>query len=207
MAQHDALYPLILAETPGCPLPMVRTAINRAAADFCTNSLAWQADLSVIPVTAGVAQYSLLLPDDADLVVIREGAARLSGRKLKSLDYSLIVPGVTGLPTHIAQASYGAVVLYPEPTDSAVLTIRATLKPTITALSLPEDLVSRYHEAISEGAKAILKRMPNQPWSDPQGAATAYALHTKRTAEARISVEMGRMGGSMQMKPRAYGRP
>lgn len=208
MATHDALYPLVLAETPGCPLPMVRTAINRAAADFCTGSLAWQLPLSPIPVTPNVAQYSLLLPDGAALVVIREGAAKLNGRALKHVaDANQINPDVTGLPSHLAQDGYGAVALYPKPVEAGVLTIRAVLKPTLTAYSLPDMLVDRYHEAVAEGAKAILKRMPNQPWSDPQGAATAYALHIKRTADARISSEMGHLAGSMQMKPRAYGRP
>lgn len=208
MPKHDALYPLILAEVPGCPLMTVKTALNRAAADFCTGSLAWQEDLDPIFVAAGIAEYDLDVPAGSQLVVIREGEVKLNGRKLLPIKApAAIDPAVTGLPSHYAQRDYGALLLYPKPTEAAgSLTVRAVLKPTLTATTLPDILIDRYYEAVTEGAKAFLKRMPNQPWTDPPGAATAYALHSRRTAEARVSAEMGLVAGSMQMKPRAYGR-
>ena len=208
MTTHDVFYPLILAEAPGCPLMTVKTMINRAAAEFCDKSLAWQSDLDPIPLVSNVSEYALTLPADSQLVVIREGEIKLNGKRLTAIHTpEAIDPAVTGTPSHYAQRTFTEVLLYPKPVDVSglLLTVRAVLKPTLTAATLPDVIANRYYEAITEGAKAFLKRMPNQPWSDPAGAATAYQLFGIKTAEARISAEMGNVAGSMTMKPRLYG--
>lgn len=206
---HEAFYPMLLAELPGCPLPLVRSALNRSAAEFCAASLAWQEDLDPIQVATGIAEYELDLPADSQLVVIRKGELKINGRPLLPIsNASAVNPSVTGSPTHYFQRGYGAVGLYPNPSDATglLMTVRAVLKPTATASSLPAILADRYYEGVSEGAKAILKRMPGKAWSDPAGAALSYQLQKTEAAKARISNEAGFVAGSMSMTPRKYGR-
>lgn len=208
MASHESLYPLITIEAMGCPAMAIDTAINRAAAEFCAGSLAWQEDLDAIYLSNGVAEYDLDLPRGSQLVVIRAGEVKIGGRALIAhMAPERIDPSVTGNPSHYYQRGYGSIALYPKPADSAgqMLTVRAVLKPTLTTTTLPDVLVDRYYEAIAEGAKAILKRIPNQPWSDPAGAGPAYQLFKQKTAEARISSEHGNVAGSMKVRPRRYG--
>ena len=204
----DALYPLIAPEVLGCPSIAIDNAIVRAAAEFCEKSTAWREQLPDITVTDGVAEYALTLPAGSRLVVIREREAKLNGKPLLPMQNAAqIRPEQVGIPSQYAQRGHGAVILYPTPANATgqVLSIYAVLAPTLTATSLPAVLVDRYYEAISEGAKAILKRMPNQPWSDPARAADHYRLFQVKTAEARIDFEHGLVAGSITVKPRVFG--
>ncbi len=208
MATLDVLYPEIVPEVMGCPSPMIDHAIRRAAAEFCEKSTAWREALPNITLTDGVAEYDLDLPADSRLVVIRDKEVRLNGNVLNPITNPADMnPTRTGIPSHYAQRSHSAIILWPTPNsaDGAVLTIYATLAPSHSAATLPDILVDRYYEAIAEGAKAILKRMPNQPWSDAARAADHYQLFKTKTAEARIEWEFGIVAGSLTVKPRNFG--
>ena len=151
---------------------------------------------------------SLTLPAGARLVVIREREAKLNGKALTPIQNPAAMSVTrTGFPSHYAQRGLDSVILYPTPVSvaPASLEIYAVLAPKITATTLPDILADRYYEAISEGAKAIVKRMPNQPWSDPARAADHYALFKTKIAEARIDFEYGLVAGSLTVKPRPFG--
>jgi len=204
----EALYPLIVPEVMGCPSIAIDSAIIRAAAEFCEKSTAWREQLAPITVQDGTAEYALTLPAGSRLVVIRKGEAKLNGKALDTIQNAAdIRPERTGVPSSYAQRGHGAVILYPTPANATgqILAIYAVLAPTLTATSLPSLLLDRYYEAISEGAKAILKRMPNQPWGDPARAADHYRLFQVKTAEARIEQEHGLVAGNLTVKPRAFG--
>lgn len=208
MAALDNLYPLIVAEVMGCPSITIDSAILRAAVEFCEKSTAWRELLNPITLQDGVAEYPLPIPSDARLVVIREREVRLNGQVLTPvMNPALLSPTATGVPTHYAQRGHDVLILYPIPSsaDGMTLTVFAVLAPKLSASTLPDILADRYYEAISEGAKAILKRMPNQPWSDPARAADHYRLFQTKTAEARIEFEHGLVAGSLTVKPRPFG--
>lgn len=206
MAKHDDFYSLMLAEMPGCPLVMVKSALTRSALDFCRLSMAWQEDLDPIQVKAGVAQYELDLPSGALLVVVTE--ARIGSVALATVSK----PEADrwrdeGQPFAYSMPSHTVMELYPQPHEDGTdpLVVQVALSPTLDATTLPDILAERYFEAVAEGAKAILKRMPNQPWTDIQGAVFAQQISAVRTAEARIEREFGRVRGDMAVTPRAFG--
>ena len=204
----DALYPLIVPEVMGCPSITIDSAIIRAAAEFCEKSTAWREQLPDITLVDGTAEYTLTLPAGSRLVVIREREAKLNGKPLSSVQNAAqISPEYVGIPSHYAQRGFNSVILSPTPANATgqVLSIYAALAPTLTATSLPAVLIDRYYEAISDGAKAILKRMPNQPWSDAARAADHYQLFKQKTAEARIQQEHGLVAGNLSVRPRAFG--
>lgn len=204
MATHDVFYPLILAELPGCPLPLVRSTINRAAKQFCDRSKAWTETLDPVPVRAGVTEYEIEAPTDALLGVLT--SVKLDGRKLDpSVEGRAADWGNDGEPTRYAMPVIGLIELDRAPTKSGLLTLRAVLMPSLSAETLPDVLADRYFEAIGEGAKSLLKRMPNQPWSDPAGAQLAEITFNTKTDEARIEVDFGFVQGSMRVTPRAFG--
>ena len=208
MASIETLHPMIAPEVMGCPSIVIDNAVLRAAVEFCEKSTAWRVLLDPIPLVDGTAEYALPLPADSRLVVIREKEVKLGGHALMPVsDPAILSQTRTGVPSHYYQRTHGAVVLYPTPAsaDGLALTIFAVLAPKLSATTLPDILTDRYYEAISEGAKGILKRMPNQPWSDPARAADHYRLFQVKTAEARIEFEHGLVAGSMTITPRSFG--
>lgn len=208
MAALSALHPLVAPEVMGCPSVVIESAVLRAAIEFCEKSTAWREPLDPITLQDGVAEYALPIPADARLVVIREREARLNGQILNPVtNPALLSTTATGVPSHYAQRGHDSVILYPIPSsaDGMTLTLFAVLAPKLSATTLPDILADRYYEAISEGAKGILKRMPNQPWSDAARAADHYRLFQTKTAEARIEFEHGLVAGSLTVKPRPFG--
>ena len=208
MAAFSAFYPMVAPDVMGCPSIVMDSAILRAAIEFCEKSTAWRQMLASMTLIDGIAQYALTLPADSRLVVIREREVRLNGQVLTPVSNpALLSPTATGVPTHYAQRGHDVLILYPIPSsaDGMTLTVFAVLAPKLSATTLPDILADRYYEAISEGAKAILKRMPNQPWSDAARAADHYRLFQTKTAEARIEFEYGLVAGSMTVKPRPFG--
>lgn len=207
MAKHEDLYPLILVEAPGCPIPLVQHAINRAAIEFCRLSLAWQEDLDAIGLRAGVWRYDLDVPTQSQLVVLQ--SVCIGTRDLVGVadPRGAMKWGVSkGEPSHYALLpNFIEIAVDPTPVAVATLTLSAALAPTLAATTLPDLLVDRHFEAISEGAKAVLKRMPNQAWSDPASAQMHAALAAKAAHDARASNEYGRVVGSLSVTSRRFG--
>lgn len=207
MASHEDIYPLILAEAPGCPLPLVDLNINRAAREFCEKSATWVEDLDAITTKAGTWLYDLDVPNEAALLAVlnvRMATADLcpsaSIRDPLRWDSASGPPRIYGL----RQASR-ELMLYPTPVGEEPLWVRVQLQPTLNANSLTDILVDRYAEALAEGVKSLIKRMPNQPWSDPAGAQLSYQLFQQHISSARIDAEIGSVAQSLSVTPRAFG--
>lgn len=202
MALLSALYPDVLPYVPGCPDPMLDQEIRRAAIEFFRRSRAWMAWLDPIVVSSAIQEYALILPANAQ--VFRIEAASLNGREYP----------VSGLRALKADPSYDnaeqaaavsldrlSVVLTQALSDGDRLQIRAALTLSKTALSLEDALFDQYSDAIVEGAKYRLMRVPGvlhkpQEAQEAQGnfeAAIAAASHsawrgnTNATPRARVS--------------------
>lgn len=190
MAKHDDFYPLLLVELPGCPIPTIKLALNRSASRFCEKSKAWREKLDPITAVVGTTEYEIdLLPADSRLILIDQ--VWLDGREMD--------------PSLYEKSTLTLLKLTTAPSAAGTLEVLAVLAPTLDAQSLPDVLADRWYEGVSEGAKAFLKKIPNQPWYDPTGAATAEQLFISKAAEARIESETGFVRGSMRTTPRAFG--
>lgn len=211
MARHADLYPLLLPFVPGCPYPTVDLAISRAAGELCEQSRAWEEALSPIALSEGVEAYEIDLPSDSVLVCVRN--VQLNGRDLHvNPSWPALVASSSTLahatPSHYAMRG-NELVVRPIPSPEAaggVVTLVATLKPSISATSLPDVLVSEHMAAVCEGAKSFLKEMTGAAWFDPSGAAMANQRFRDAIARARISVEHGRAAGSLSVAPRHFGQ-
>lgn len=199
---HEDLYPLIIPEVLGAPTMSVDLAINKAAWEFCQDSLAWQVDLDPITVRAGKDIYDLELTCDALLVVMT--SVKLDGREQAG-----ICTGKQGQNSsatgHQAPLSWVEVQLFQTPAQAGSLSVRVALKPKMTSDNLPCILTERYCDVLAEGAKAQLKRMTNKAWSDPQGAVACYQMFRRLTNEARISAEVERTRGPLRVTPLRFG--
>jgi hypothetical protein len=66
----SALLPEVSPHVPGCPTPLVTTAIRRAAINVCERSLAWRYAQPKFELLPGVHEYDFQKPDDADVHVV-----------------------------------------------------------------------------------------------------------------------------------------
>lgn len=208
MAAFSAIYPMVAPEVMGCPGIIMDSAILRATIEFCEKSTAWRQALPPLALVDGVAEYPLVLPDDSRLVVIREREVKLGGLPLHPIGDPALLYSQSGTPTRYAQRGFNSLILWPTPSgvSGRMVTVFAVLAPKLSATSIPDVIADRYYEAVAEGAKAILKRMPNQPWGDPGRAADHHQAFSIKTAEARIEQESGLVAGSLTVRPRRFGR-
>lgn len=207
MATHDVFYPLLLAELPGCPLPLVKQTINRAARDFCRDSMAWQEDIDAVVLRPGVWRYELGLPSDAQIALVQ--TAKIGTRDLTpAIDARGAINwgAAQGEPSRYAVLpNWIEIAVDPTPIQAATLRLAAVLAPTLEAATLPDVLADRHFDAIAEGVKARLMAMANKTWSDPAGAQLAAAAFAKAKTDARIEAAYGRVIGSLSVTPRPFG--
>lgn len=207
MARHEVFYPMLLSEAPGCPRPALNLAINRAAAEFCQRSLAWQVRLEPIDVVAGTFQYDVEPPANSRLVTPM--SVHLDDREIlpfQDANSRRVLGQQPGDPTHYrVDVGWRTISLDPAPIRDGTLDVLAAFAPQVDARNLYDDLADRYYEAIVEGAKAIIKRMPNKPWSDPKGAADSYALFGMWCDHARAEAEAGFSPGNITVTRIEFG--
>lgn len=149
MADLDAFDALILPHAAACPVPTVAWAVRLACIDFCSRVEVVTDDVNITTVS-GQAFYD---PYPTGALVARRVLRLLRGETpVYPLEYFLTANGRLGMN--------------PVPTDVAVLSATFALRPTITATTVPDVLVTEHMETIAAGALARIHRFPGQPWTD-----------------------------------------
>jgi len=87
---------------------------------------------------------------------------------------------MTGQPVACTPEAPGEMRLVPIPVDAETgIILRVALVPTWTALKIDRDILNRYADAISLGARGQILSMAGQRWSDPvQGVRFTSLFHT-----------------------------
>lgn len=216
MAQQvplDDLFPFIQPAITSCPNGVVRSAILRAAIQFCKDSLAWSEWQDMIPVSNTIHTFEIDLPaKDCHLVAVREIWA--SNRELTPKNMAEIARMMPdwqtsqGDPQYYNQPSATEVRLFPIPVNQQVgtmVTIRAAFAPTVAATTLHPDLVNLYFEAITHGATYLLMSMPKQPWTDIQLADFHRNAFLTEIDKTKIEMLKDRTVSSNKVTPRKFG--
>ncbi len=208
MATRDALYPLILPEVPQCPYLTVDTAINRAAAEFCRDSLCWN-EMQSIALVSGQRQYPLTVPADSEVVAVRRASVDKSPPMRTEPMPGRILDQREAFGQPAVFAVLGADLLVtPTPNDDMTgksMAVHVAFAPRFSAAAIPDVVATRFAEGVSAGARAILKRMVGNAWTDPQGSILADQLFRTLKAQARIEYEGGIAASDMRVTPRIFG--
>jgi hypothetical protein len=192
----------ILPYVPGCPDQTALVHLRDAAVEFCTQSLAWRAELTATTV-AGVATYTIPLPAGSLLVKMLQfdvggdtrggmpGPSR--GRDLRRGTYSRDVAWTDDRAT---------VTLNPPPSTSGeTVTLYVALKPSDEAETLPLELWQHHAKTLEHGALGTLMAMPTQPWSNPQLAGFNDDRFKTRTDSAASAAARGHSRATGRTKP------
>lgn len=177
------LTDMLATEVPGCPNATLRDALRWAQRELCNEGNVWI--VSDEPVVSGAST------DDAELEVppgaeaIRIIQLLLNGRAL--------IPG-----RDYQQSGANAVQFLRNTPQSNDLLGALACRPAF-GQDMPAALLSRWAEALMDGARSRLLLMP-QPWRDPALADFHRRKFIDAQADARALSRDGYQAGSIRMR-------
>lgn len=166
---YDDVLPYFVTDVLGAPEPTMLQHVQLAAEEFFRRTLLWQQPLDPIRIREGARTYEVELDngvvlnkllvafaDDRQLALCERTTAK---RLLANNDACWFA--YTDSPTAIGTSDLGG---------SQILKVEASLKPSITATSIPDEY-AEYASDIALGAAARTLMVPRQVWTNPQLAA------------------------------------
>ena len=167
------LYPLISARAPGYNETSAIRELRRALHDLCSYAYVSQ-DTVESSLAAGESTLVYDSPHPTHLFVHRVLSVETptGNLSIKSLPEMNQVDGwrtVEGDPRWCCPEVPGELSLYPSQPTQAItpIYIRLALTPSATTTKIDEDVMSRYANAIADGALMRILAIANQKWTDP----------------------------------------
>lgn len=194
----SAWLPDVLPHVNGCPIVIAEHELRRAAQELFARSRAWSVLSAAQPVSAGTETLALVLPG-ADTELVRLEAAWYDSRRLQPTTLGALDDerGHTwvdeaGVPTHVAQLTPGVLRLYPVPSQDASegVRVRASVRPAESATGVPDEIATRWREAIATGAKARLMLYPGKPWTNLDLGGALTMRFEQMIAEANVAANV-----------------
>lgn len=163
MATWSAFYPYTSIYTTGLPNPVIDHHIRLACIDFCTRAMVWRQTLDDVPTVSGQRTYDF--PFDTRQELVQLVSASLNGEDLDLVGLDAIdAKGFTDCRTQALYAVDRLQFALTELPAASGLTIKVkvTLKPSLTATGVSDDVFATYAQAISKGALATLMLLPGE---------------------------------------------
>ena len=200
----DTLLPEVMRLAPSCPEPTALRQLRVAARTLCERLPVWR-EVVTETVTAPEDHTLAALPSGSELHRIE--TARLGDAKLEPIalaDLDMLRPGweteeASGNPRYLTQLGEGRVTIYPG--ASGALRLRAILKPTLVATTIPAAVASGYREVIGRGAAGNILTLPDAEFANPSLGASHLAYFNRRTnSGAQAKVRSGQQGARPRTK-------
>lgn len=206
------LIPFILPETPGCPDALIKQNLVLSAIAFCVDTLAWCEIQDSLIVIDGQSELDVEVPTGARIVTVKDIWA--ANRRLRPVTMSQLFELIPNWqdargsePTYYnASTDWQTIRIFPIPlgANRARLRMSAAYAPTLAATTLPDEIVTKYHDGIVGGAKARLMAMQGKAWSNLQGAAVYQQQAESQIIKAKIDILHDRVQGSLSVRPHPF---
>lgn len=193
----SAFTPYIAPDVPGCPEPMIDDAVRRAAIEFCERSRALRERIAFNTVAS--QDYVTIAPtggDVAHLYKLMYGDETLKPTTREDFDED----GDTGQPLEYYIEPPNTLRLYPVPDAIYAMVAHVAVKPDRDATMLDDVLYNNWRDEIAAGAKGMLMKMGNQPWSNPGDAELALATFYTAIDRAAHKRATGNVGAPIRSK-------
>jgi hypothetical protein len=213
MAKLSDFYGRVAPYALGVPDSLMEQAVRDACIEFCSTTLLMQQMLDPITVVEGTVEYELSSPV-TDTVVTMVSEVWHGTRKLELPIVDNIYPvgafDVTQADSANSLSWYYHIEptqilrVFPKPTAAATtytLTVRAALKPTRTAQTVPDVLYDEWAEAIAASALSKILMLPGQSFSDPKAATFYSMLAAKGMADGLIDTTRAYSRVGMRVSP------
>lgn len=169
---------------------MLDQEIRRAARQFFDRTKAWAVWLDTIYLVANLRDYDLDIP--AGTEVVRLQRATVNGAPINVAGWSTLAVDLSSNESQggrqiLASSDLLTVTLGNEGEAGAKLQVQVALMPSRTATSIPDDVLSKHVDAVIEGAKYNLMRVPGPLYKpkDAEAARRAFENHVSgATVEA-----------------------
>lgn len=166
--------PELLIEVMGCPQPVVEFHLLRVAREVCEATDAWQEVFPTLTSSAGQSSYFLITADArGELVRLTRYTmggdlqwARTQPRKPAAQSNERWIPArfPPDRPPFEFDAAREMVTFSEEPTGD--LEFSGSMRPKLTATTLPTILRERHMETLRFGTLSRLMAMGNKDWTD-----------------------------------------
>lgn len=211
MALWSAWLPDVLPHVPNCPVPLVEHELKRSAQVLLEASRIWRIDLDPAAVPAATVMLSPVMDDPDEQELVRIESVLFDGKPLdlrtpEELDAEAgdNWPSHTGVPTAYTLLSPGIVRLYPVPIDAATTGIefRVSVKPADAATGVPDEIRTKYKEALTAGAKSRLMLYKDKPWTDYNLAGVHASAFESGVAKATLDAARAFGRGRVPSRPK-----
>ncbi|CAB4134871.1 hypothetical protein UFOVP275_27 [uncultured Caudovirales phage] len=175
----DSFLPEVRPWAPGVPDATAFKAIRGAAIEFCERTKLWKYESTTPVLSTDPATSAISTPTDSsvfDIEVSLFDNKELVPKAPRDLD--AIFEGWrtgaigTGAPLYITQIEQNKMTMVPQSYADGSLYLCLRLKPSQTALTMP-DFLKDYSECIGWGALGRILTVPGQSYSNPE-LATYY---------------------------------
>lgn len=166
----------------GAPTPVITRFIRQVVIDLCERAKVWRVPLADVPLVAGTYEYTLVSPIngtevssilDAKLITASNPDARtpLAVSTLEQVLASVSDwPNVNtpGAPLAVFRddVSEFDVVPVPDALDTYTVALTAAVRPTLTATTVEDTVMSEWRRVWYHGAIHELLIMPGRNWSN-----------------------------------------
>lgn len=173
----DGFAPFVVPFAPACPDDSVLHNVRLATIEFFRRTHVWEADLTPITADGVLTLFPLTLPTDSvvdKLQRVRVQPTDQEPRKIAVFEnkegQEQADSGFACDPFAFTDVSRRALNVWPLQLAATSIFVRASLKPSLAALTLPDDLFEQYAEVISHGALSKLLAIPEKPWTNASAA-------------------------------------
>ena len=202
MSNFSVLYPRLRLEALGAPPALMDIKIRDAARMFMRETPAYRAshpNVTIIPQTGDYLLPSL--PADSEMVrplyVNFLETVAIKARPLFAIAEGLLRADYTireGGLKYFTSPTFNTITLVPVPDENvtgSLQNIVLQLRPSRTATTIDDAVLSRWEEEIMVGAQWLLYDMQDQPWTNKAEARRYKLRFTKAWTDARRELDKG----------------
>lgn len=163
MKAWASFHPYVLPDVIGCPIPVVDHALREAAREFCLRSHAWR-ETEEFEAPGAINLFDFDTPNGTDLLKVI--SASVAGDEL---DVFTSIPSDWSISTPcdgLYHAGEGEYMVFGTPSAGAPIQIVISVRPSVTATGVGNELFASHADDIAAGAKARLLRSPRKEWTD-----------------------------------------
>lgn len=217
MANITEFLTHVITYVPGCSEPLALQQIRDVCIDFCSKTSIWQETLDSIDVAANTREYLVQPPLNSQILSIAGAWYKRRPIGILNADSSQLVPeqlasGFAGEQTAPGEPNtvlYSlvdkSITVNPVPASdlTAAITLRVVLRPTRTATTVPDFLLTDYEYAIAQGAISRITRIPGQTFTDFATSALTEReyISARNQAMVRANKTFSRSQASIKMRP------
>jgi hypothetical protein len=205
VAKWDYWYPQVLVHVPGAPNPLIAQALRTAARKFFRRTRAWVQWLDPVRTTGRASsEYDFDLPTDSELFALEQATQGGRPYPVQSFRHRTSDPAQFGADQGqgLVSRDLQTFVLTGGMPASERVQVQVVLIPSATATGIPDELASRYLEALAEGAKSELMLTPETPFFNPELAAVANEKFEQAMNEASTQAYRGHTKNVPRARPK-----